>query len=554
MTSPVLDAGDDLPLTIPALWRKQVLAHADKILLANEDTRLSYAEADQRSRQLARGLLAAGAIKGSHVALLFPNGPDFVVGMLAAARIGAVVVPLSTLSTADELRWLLKHSDSAFLLAAQEFRSRRYVEVLAKALPELDFSRPPPQQTVDAPWLRRIWFSGPVAAGIDEGWSLAALEALGDSIDTPYLEAVEERVSPADRLVMIHTSGSTARPKAVLHTHGTLIRHLDNANQIRQLHQEDVLFSTAPWFWVAGYAAALTATIVAGARIVDSKSTIPSEALDMLERERPTITNGYSASVAKLVADPSFEQRDLSSIRRGTIWAILAPEVRPADYDLRLGNYGMTEVGGSMCISGYEGDLPEHKRGAFGPFMPGFEYKFVDPETGEVLPQGEVGELLVRGPFLMEDYYGKPRSQVFEPDGWWRTGDFGCVDEDGYYYFKGRRDDMIKTAGANVAPREVEAVIREITGGMQCFVIGVPDERRGQIVVAIAIAESDGDLNEDSLKQQLANKLSSYKVPRHIFRLSSVDIPTLPNGKLDMKTLRTIAETAVKNRVIGETG
>ena len=124
MISTVIDAGDGLPLTLPAVWRRQASRQADRILLACDDTRLSYAEADARSRRLARGLLAAGATKGSHVALLHPFGPDFIVGMLAAARIGAVVVPLSTLSTADELRWLLTHADAGFLLAASEFRSR----------------------------------------------------------------------------------------------------------------------------------------------------------------------------------------------------------------------------------------------------------------------------------------------------------------------------------------------------------------------------------------------------------------------------------------------
>ena len=163
MTATVIDAADDLPLTIPALLRRQVGLHGDRTLLACDQTRLSYAEAEARSRRLARGLIAAGATKGSHVALLFPNGAEFIIGALAAARIGAVVIPLSTLSTTAELRWLLTHSDAEFLLAASEFRSRRYPELLRSAIPELDVTRPPPFRSLTAPSLRRIWFDRRVA-------------------------------------------------------------------------------------------------------------------------------------------------------------------------------------------------------------------------------------------------------------------------------------------------------------------------------------------------------------------------------------------------------
>ena len=295
MTSAVIDAGDDLPLTIPALWRRQCCKHADRILLVCDETRLSYGEADVRSRQLARGLLGAGATKGCHVALLYPNGTDFIVGLLAAARIGAVVVPLSTLSTADELRWLLSHSDAAFLLVAPEFRSRHYDELLQAAFPELDLSRPPPLQSLTAPWLRRICFSGPTPIGRDAGWSIEALEAAGSTIDDRHLDAIEARVSPADRFVFMHTSGSTSTPKGVIHTHAPLIRHLDNINQIRRFVPEDILFSTAPWFWIAGFGFGLLGTLVAGACIVCSNATAAPDVLDLIERERPTMTNGYRA-------------------------------------------------------------------------------------------------------------------------------------------------------------------------------------------------------------------------------------------------------------------
>ncbi|TAL03598.1 MAG: long-chain fatty acid--CoA ligase [Rhodospirillaceae bacterium] len=542
MTSAVIDAGDDLPLTIPALWRRQARKYAERALVADDGARLTYAEVDARSRRLARGLLAAGATKGSHVAVLFPNGADFLVNMLAVTRIGAVVVPLSTLSTADELRWLLTNSDTAFLLATPEFRSHRYGEMLQTAFPELDFSRPPPMCSLTAPWLRRIWFTGPIPKGYDAGWSVAALEATASTIDDTYLEAVEARVSPGDRLVIIHTSGSTSAPKGVIHAHASLIRHLDNINQVRRFTPDDVLFTTAPWFWVAGFAYSMLGTVVAGGRVVCSNTTSPTDTLDLLEREQPTMTSGYAPTVARLAADPSFAKRKLSSIRQGNLHPIKAADARPRDPALRHDVYGMSEAGGALSMSGDESDLPEHQRGSCGRFLPGFETKLVDADTGKECAQGEMGELWIRGPFMMEGYYGKPRSQVFMHDNWWRSGDIGTIDAEGFFYLKGRLGNMIKTSFANVAPREVEAAISELTGGTECFVIGLPDPQRGQAVTAILIADHDSKVDEAALKQKLATKLSSYKVPRRILRLSQAEIPLLSSGKVDMPKLKALAQ------------
>ncbi|TAL02228.1 MAG: long-chain fatty acid--CoA ligase [Rhodospirillaceae bacterium] len=540
MISAVIDAGDGLPLTLPALSRQQAQKYGDHIFLASDDVRLSYAEADARSRRLARGLLAAGVTKGAHVALLYPTGTDFIVGTLAIARIGAVVLPLSTLSTADELRGLLTNSDTGFMLAAPEFRSHRYDQVLQAAFPELDYSRPPPFRSLTAPWLRRIWFSGPPRAGHDRGWSIESLEASADTIDEKYLEMVEARVMPADRLVIIHTSGSTSAPKGVIHTHGTLIRHSNNINEVRQYDPEKVMFSPAPWFWVAGFAYVMLASFIAGARVVVSNSTVPAKVLDLLEREQPNETSGYWQSVNYLAADPSFGKRNFASMRRGNLYPIMPSDVRPRDPSLRHGQYGMTEVGGLLATCPDESDLPEHMRGSFGKILPGFEVKIVDVETGKESGVGEIGELWIRSAFMMEGYYGKHRSQVFQPDGWWRSGDVGMFDADGFYYLKGRLGDMIKSAGANVAPREVEAVLSDLTGGLHSVVLGLPDPDRGQVVTAVIV--TDDDIDEPALKQGLAGKLSSYKVPRRIFRLQQREMPLLSSGKVDMRKLTALVQ------------
>ena len=542
MTSPKVDAGDGLPLTIPAVIRRHAAERPDDILLAVDETRLSYGEADARSQKLARGLIAAGAGKGDHVALLFPNGADYMVAMLAAARIGAVALPFSTLSTADELRGLLVRSDSAFVLSARGFRSHDYGEKLAAAFPELDFSKPPPLASPVAPWLRHIGFRGGAPAGWDPAWSIEALEDRADQVDEALLEAAEARVSPADRFAIIHTSGSTSLPKGVMHSHGTLIRHVNNINEIRSFGADDVLFSTAPWFWVAGFAFGMLATLVAGAEIVYSNSTVASDVLDLIERERPTLTNGYPPTVAWLAADPSYAERDFSWLRRGNLYGILAPDARPPDPTLRHDLYGMSETGSALAMSSDESDLPERLRGSCGKFVPGFEGKIVDPETGKECGPGEIGELWVRGSLIMEGYYGRPRSEIFDLDGWWRSGDMGMLDGEGFYYLMGRLGGMIKSAGANVSPREVEAVLSDLTGGLQCMVLGVPDPERGQAVAGVVVAESDEGFDEKALREQIAGKLSSYKVPRRILRLRQDEVPTVSSGKVDSKKLAEVVQ------------
>ena len=191
-----------------------------------------------------------------------------------------------------------------------------------------------------------------------------------------------------------------------------------------------------------------------------SNATDAGETLDLLEAERPTMTNGFVAGIAHLARHPSFGDRDLSSIRRGNLYPIMAPDVRPADPELRHNMLGMTEAGSVLLLSGDETDQPEHRRGSFGRPAPGF-----DRSSTRMPAPGEVGELWIRGPFVMQGYYRRSREECFDADGWFHTGDLVRTDADGFFYFLGRRGSMIKTAGANVSPAEVEKAIARVTGG-----------------------------------------------------------------------------------------
>jgi acyl-CoA synthetase (AMP-forming)/AMP-acid ligase II len=346
-------------------------------------------------------------------------------------------------------------------------------------------------------------------------------------------------VTPADRLVIVHTSGSTSEPKGVIHAHGPLLRHQNNLNELRRYTSDEVLFSNSPFFWIGGFAYSLLGTLVAGARLVCSNATNAADALDLLERERPSMVNGFAASVAHLAQDPSFPGRDLSFIRRGNLWPIMPEAVRAKDPDLRHNMLGMTETG-SVCLqSADEADQPEHRRGSFGEPVPGLDVRIVDPERGTECGPGEPGELHVRGPFLMEGYLGRERHEVFDADGWFPTGDLIVADDEGFLYFKGRRGDMIKTAGANVSPREVEAAILDATG-LVAHVLGVDDGTRGQVVAAAVVVPPGRDLDEDELRARLAVRLSAYKVPRRVRVLAEGTVPMMSSGKIDARALKEL--------------
>ena len=526
--------------TVAEILRHQDRSRGDHPLLVCDGDRISYGEADRRSAELARGLIALGAGKGTHVGLLYPNGSDFVVGMLAAARIGAVVIPFSTFMTARELREQLVDSDVQMLLTAASFRSHDYVQRLADVVAEPDFDSGRPLFAAAIPQLRQIGISYRPdtvhrARDIDRFYRLAA------TVEPALLAAMQDDVNGCDPLAIVYTSGSTSGAKGVVHTHAALLQHQQNLNEIRGLTADDKLFCNSPFFWIGGFAFGLLATLVAGSTLVCSNATDAGQTLDLLEAEKPTMTNGFSAGIAHLADHPSFAGRDLSSMRRGNLYPIMAPDARPADPELRQNMLGMTEAGSIVLIGDDESDQPESRRGSFGKPAPGFQTMIVDPDTTGIVGRGETGELCIRGPYVMQRYYKRSREECFDRDGWYHTGDLVRTDADGFFYFVGRLSTMIKTAGANVSAAEVEKAIATVTGGMAAYVLGIPDAKRGQVVVAVVV-QPDGSIafDEAALRERLEAELSAYKIPKRLIALPRTEVPLLSSGKVDTQQLRNL--------------
>jgi acyl-CoA synthetase (AMP-forming)/AMP-acid ligase II len=509
--------------------------------------RISYAEADAASARLARGLLARGVAKGARVGVLFPNGPDWVIAWLAASRIGAVVVPLNTFYKPRELGYVLRHADVHTLLCTPRLLGNDYLERLEAAAPSLARHTAGPLFAPELPHLRAVHVQGD-PAGRAFARPLAELEAAGDAapIDAAFLAAVEAEVAPADPAVIIYTSGSTAEPKGAVHSHGTIVRHAYHLNEFRDLCADDRVYSPMPFFWVGGFVYSLLGAMQTGAFLLCEEVFEPGATLALLERERASIAAGWPHYSKALVEHPSFRSRDLSAIRAGNLYAVLPASMRPKDPELRSNSLGMTETCGPHTIDRMDVDLPERLRGSFGHAVPGVEHRVVDPLTREVLPAGESGELCVRGYSLMQGLHKREREESFDRDGYYATGDVGRFDAEGHLFFEARLGDLIKTAGANVTPRELEVLLEAMPEVSLAFVVGLPEPTRGQDVAAALVLHPGASLDAQTCRERLRRDLSAYKLPRHVFFVTKRELPFTDSGKIDKRKLTTLLEERLR--------
>jgi acyl-CoA synthetase (AMP-forming)/AMP-acid ligase II len=502
--------------------------------------RLSYAQAAARSAALAKGLLVSGVGKSTAVGLLAPNGPDWVVAWLAATRIGALVALLNTYGQTRELGRALRHGDVAHLLTVGSHLGHDYLGRLEAAAPGLADQRHERLLLPSHPYLRSVWTWGAGRSG-DRPWcgELADLVDRGSAVPDRILAEVEAEVRPSDPMVMVFSSGSTADPKAVVHTQGATIRHAHNLNQLRDLRPDDVIYTPMPLFWVGGLSFALVAAMHAGASIVFEERFEPGATLELLERERVTQVLGWPHMGKALADHPSRPDRDLSSIRSGAATALPAPDDREPPGP-RATSLGMTETLGPHTFE-EDAPLPADKVGSFGRPVPGVEHRVVDPETLDDVPAGQVGEVWVRGYPVMVGLHKRERADTFTADGWYRTGDAGHFDGEGHLFFAGRLGDVIKSSGMNVTPREVEAALEEQPEVALAIVTGVDHPDRGQDVVAAVALNPGASLDAATARERLRTELAAYKVPRHVAVFAGqADLPLLDSGKVDRRRLAQI--------------
>ncbi len=504
---------------------REALAYA---LRERVTARMSFRQLVAESHAAAARLAAAGAGHGCRVGLLCSNRPEWLPIAFGAARIGAVLIPLSTLWKRDEITYALTHADVEMLVTLPGFLKHDYLASLNDIAPELKTSTPGHLDSPNVPALRRVILIEGSAPGM-ERWDELGL--VGDAV----LDAAEKAVSPRDSAVVFFTSGTTAQAKAVVHSHGALTTSARRVGDCLGIGPDDAWWGHMPLFWSGGFILGALATISGGGRIVLQEVVESGAALALLERERCTVMLGWHQA-GPLLEHADFPKRKLFLKKGSGGTHPLAQRLLGADH-VSVGMYGMSET--ATCVTCGRWDDPETIRcGTFGRPLPGMDVRIVDPETGRPAAAGETGEIHVRGPTLMEGYYKVPRASVFDRDGFFKTGDLGYLDEAGCLHFANRLKDVIKTAGVNVAAREVEEALARHPGVKVAHVVGVPDAVRGENIAAFVVLRSEVSATADELRTFCRESLASYKVPRHVFVIDEAAVPRTGTGKIERNALK----------------
>jgi acyl-CoA synthetase (AMP-forming)/AMP-acid ligase II len=506
------------PQRIVEVLERGVDRFADHEAIVTPTSRMTYAELELASRDLASALIVAGAGKGTRIAAHLPSGPEWLVTFFAATRIGALFMPFSAAYKAAELRKALRLGDVHLLVGATEsWHGGAYVDFVHDAIPELAGEVQHPIRCNAVPYLREVWLWGdgdvpPWARSLDTGGSTAR-----DTSDE-LLTAIEAEVVPADDALVIWTSGSTADPKGAIHSQATIARRAKANAHSHAFVEGDRIFVDYVFWWVGGPGYGFLPAMWVGATtlVVPKHDRETTEAF--LAKERPTRVAGRLAS-------------DIAG-------RVMVSDEGSAHMITPRG-IGMTETFGPHSMFEPEpiADLLAAPKAGLGPAILGFERRIVDPETNEDVPDGEPGELLVRGPGMMRDLYRRERGEVFDADGWYHTGD-RCVIDDGIIHFVSRYSETIKTSGANVAPLEVAMVLWAMPEVDEPVVFGLPDPSRGERVIAVVQRAAGAVLDEDRVRDHARSQLSNYKVPRRVLILDEEEMPRLHSGKPDQRALK----------------
>jgi acyl-CoA synthetase (AMP-forming)/AMP-acid ligase II len=466
--------------------------------------RWTYADLLAESRRIALALLENGDGGGATIGVLMGNRPEAVASIFGVALAGGIAVPMSTFAPKPELAFMIERAGIQTVLTQERLLRRR----LGAEVDEL-------RSTI--PTLRHV------AAVGDPSWD----RFLQSGVLSPSeVDRASAAVTPEDDGLIIFSSGTTSTPKGMLHSHRAPTLQFWVQSQLFRRHEATRMWTALPLFWTAGLNTALGSTLAAGACCVLQETFEPGEALALMARERVTEPYALPHQVGALAEHADWATTDLSSFQYVFGKSALArhPSVSgDTTWNMPVG-YGLSETC-AFFVSHWSDTPRELLKQSMGKLLPGNELRVVDPDTGRVLGPNEDGELAIKGPTLMQHYVGKTPDECFDADGFFHTGDAGFFDDDGYVHFTGRRTEMIKTGGANVSPAELEVELRASPPVKLARIIGMPDTRLDQIVVACITLKDGATATAEDIQAFLRERVAAYKVPKHVLFFDEGEIP-----------------------------
>jgi fatty-acyl-CoA synthase len=507
---------------------------------------LSCAQLLARVEALAAYLLQhLGVQRGDRVLLMSQNCPQYFVAYYGIMRAGAVVVPVNAMSTASEVRYCMDNSGARVALVAQE--------LLPHVLPNM---RPGCADGLDAVLVHAYSEALDPVGGVPEGEDVPdVVLAARQPLDAPGLHALEDAIAQAlplsaghpdvnDLCVLPYTSGTTGHPKGCMHSHATVLASNMSSQVWRGLHTDAVFLCVAPLFHMLGMQGGLNVPVTLGATVVMMPRWNAGVAARLIERHRVTTWAAPPAMLIDFFAHPEAQSRDLSSLSVLSGGGAAMPETVSTMLQERFGiayneAYGMTETA-SFLLSN---PLSRGKRQCLGMVTLGVDARIVDPATLQELPVGEVGELVAHGEQLMHGYWrneGANQQSFFERDGkrFFRTGDLAFMDEEGYFFMRDRLKRMVNVSGFKVWPAEVENTLYAHPAVHEACIIGVPDDKRGESVLALIVLKPAhrGQVSEQDIIDWSREQMAVYKAPREVRFMDS--LPKSGTGKIMWRELQ----------------
>lgn len=507
---------DGLPVTIPHVAQYAAKSWPDGIAIIEGGVEWTFAELWQRVRQSASAFLAADIAKGDRIGIWAPNSREWIVIALGALTVGASIVPLNTRLKGREAGDILRRTNAKLLFTVQEFLGTDYGALLAGE---------------DIPSVGQI---------IRVGAELDAFLARGNS-DDAQVNIVLNRLQGSDISDIMFTSGTTGIPKGVLTTHDRIVPMFRHWVQVMGLQAGERYLIINPFFHSFGFKAGWVAALIAGATIIPMASFDIPQVIRHIEGDRVNFLPGPPTIFQSLLAHKDKQDFDTSSLRGGSTGAASVPPelIRRIRSELGMTDivtaYGMTEC--STITSCMRGDDAELIATSVGRAIPGLEVRVVGADEAE-LPAGETGEIQVRGYAVMLGYLDDPEAtaETIDTDGWLHTGDVGTMDANGYVRITDRIKDMYIAGGFNCYPAEIEKILAEHPGIGMAAVIGLPDERMGEIGKAFVVPRSGHTLDPDSVIEWAKMNMANYKVPRIVELVS--ELPLNASGKVVKTELR----------------
>jgi len=516
-------ARQEFPPTIPAAMARAARLFGDASAIEEQGYHASFRELERESLRAAAAFLACGLRKGDRVALWAPNCAEWVVAALGAQSAGAVIVPLNTRFRGKEAGYILRRSRARLLLTVGEFLGVHYTELLThEALPDLE----------------RIVMLRGASAG-HQGWR--EFLALGADVPEARVIAARDAIGPDDLSDLLFTSGTTGDPKGVMSAHGPTVQTFSVWSDTVGLRPGDRYMIVNPFFHTFGYKSGWLACLLRGATILPVAVFDAGEVMRRIVEDRVTVLPGAPTLFQSMLAHESCGKIDLSSLRVSVTGAATVPPIliermrKVLGFQTVVTAYGLTEA--PVVTICPPGTSDERVAQTCGKAIPGVEVRCVD-DAGRVVPTGEPGEVLVRGFNVMRGYFEDPAAtaKAIDAGGWLHTGDIGVLDEEGFLRITDRKKDLFIVGGFNCYPAEIEKILSEHPAIAQAAVIGVPDERMGEVGKAFVVLRPGAELDAVGLVAWCRENMANYKVPRHVEFVAS--LPTNAAGKVQKFQLR----------------